>query len=87
MHEDTDWSRFLDGCLLQTKDSLYQKTLARHLPKPSHIHSRLWLKQTGTGSGNFTVGKLTVYIDTKIVIFSLLACVIVVAAKRTGAGL
>lgn len=47
MYADTDQSAFLDGCLRETKDSLYQKTPARHLSKCSHIHSRLWLKQTG----------------------------------------
>lgn len=54
-------------------------------------HSPLWalshsqspvVKADWAGSGNFTVGKLAVEIDWKIIIFSLLAWVIVVAVER-----
>lgn len=48
MYEDTDLSSSLDRCLPFRQKTLYiKRPQPRHLSKPSHIHSRLWLKQTG----------------------------------------
>ncbi len=75
-----------------TAASVRQKSLyARRPPAPSPSRAQSQsqsqspvVKADWAGSGNSTVGKLTVWIDAKIIIFSLPACVIVVSARRAG---